>query len=514
MMKGKVILVGAGPEAGMITIDGIRALKSADAILYDDLIDKDLLFEAPSGCEIIPVGKRHGIEHKSQEEIESLLIEKASEGKTVIRLKGGDGFVFGRGGEEMLALAKAGIGCSIIPGVTSAVAVPERFGIPVTHRGAAESFTVITGHGSAGRAIDFGPLAKLKGTLIFMMGIHMLGQISDELIKNGKDPETPACVLSRGYMPGEKRIDGCLADIAELAKDAETPGIIVIGNTAAMDLTLGNAPGGELTGVRVLAAGSESFNSKLDKKLSALGADVARCDLLKIESVPEAFPEDISGYNWAVFTSAAGVRGFFEGLTWRGEDIRSLGPLKFACVGEGTAEVLKRYGIHADLIPEKASGLCLGKALSGAAGENERLLLMQGTNASMALPEELDSAGLRYDICNIYETRACALDISFSIHDPFDLIVFSSAAAVRAFFASSISAAGGKDAAAGACTPNNNMPAAVCMGKAAAEELEAYCEKAGLSTDILIPDAMSVAGVCETIIKKVNARIPLSFGTE
>ena len=125
MMKGKVILVGAGPEAGMITIDGIRALKSADAILYDDLIDKDLLFEAPSGCEIIPVGKRHGIEHKSQEEIESLLIEKASEGKTVIRLKGGDGFVFGRGGEEMLALAKAGIGCSIIPGVTSAVAVPE-----------------------------------------------------------------------------------------------------------------------------------------------------------------------------------------------------------------------------------------------------------------------------------------------------------------------------------------------------------------------------------------------------
>ncbi|MBQ8469108.1 MAG: uroporphyrinogen-III C-methyltransferase, partial [Clostridia bacterium] len=234
-----ITLIGAGPGPGLITLRGLEALQQAEVVIYDDLIDEGLLQDpALKDAEKLYVGKRRGAHSMSQEEINALLIAEGREGKEVVRLKGGDSFVFGRGGEEVLALQEAGLPFTVIPGVTSAVAVPEDFGIPVTHRGRSRSFTVITGHtadGSVGGE-SFDTLARLQGTLVFLMGVRNLTAITEGLLAAGKDPETPAALLSKGFSPDARRFDGTLQTIADLAKDAETPGILVVGEVAALQL--------------------------------------------------------------------------------------------------------------------------------------------------------------------------------------------------------------------------------------------------------------------------------------
>ena len=206
-MDGKVWIVGAGSEAGLITVRGLEAVRGAQVIIYDDLLDHALLDEAPAGCELICVGKRKNSHKKEQEEIHELLVDRARRGLRVVRLKGGDPTVFGRGGEEALALQEAGIPYEMVPGVSTCISAPEHFGIPVTHRGLASSFTVVTGHGDGKTAESFNTLAGIKGTLVFLMGHSKAGQIAEGLMEAGMDPETPASVLSRAYMPDEKRVD-------------------------------------------------------------------------------------------------------------------------------------------------------------------------------------------------------------------------------------------------------------------------------------------------------------------
>ena len=234
--RGCVLLVGAGPGRGALTLRGLLAIRQADVICHDDLIDHDLLSYAPPSCQIVAVGKRHGRHSMEQQEITRLLIRKAREGRVVVRLKGGDSFVFGRGSEEVLALQENGIAYEVIPGVSSAIAVPEVLGIPVTHRGMAAAFTVVTGHGADGRVLDYAALARMPGTLIFLMGMHHIGEITRQLMMHGKDPRTPAAVLCRGMMDGERRIDGPLEHIAVLALDAPTPGILLVGEVASLHM--------------------------------------------------------------------------------------------------------------------------------------------------------------------------------------------------------------------------------------------------------------------------------------
>jgi uroporphyrinogen III methyltransferase/synthase len=233
-IRGRVCLVGAGCGKDLITIEGMQALKNAEVVVYDDLIDDGLLSEVSEECEKIYVGKRFHKHSKKQDEINQILIAKASEGKRVVRLKGGDAFVFGRGGEEYLAVTQAGFNCKVIPGISSAIAVPEHVGIPVTHRGVARSFTVITGHTMDGTSENFEALAHLEGTLVFLMGLHSCAHISDELIKYGKSQDTPAAIISNGFSPEEKRYDTTLKDLAATVEWANSPAVIVIGETAGL----------------------------------------------------------------------------------------------------------------------------------------------------------------------------------------------------------------------------------------------------------------------------------------
>ena len=239
---GSVILVGAGCGRGLITLRGLEELRRADAVVYDDLIDDGLLSEARSGAELIYVGKRLGKHSMAQDDINRILISCAKRYARTVRLKGGDSFVFGRGGEEVIALRKAGVPYALVPGVSSSIAVPETLGIPVTHRKVARSFTVITGHTADGTGENYEALAKLDGTLIFLMGLRSADTIAANLIRCGKDPGTPAAILSNGFSANETRIDATLGTLGEMAKKAETPAILVVGPTADMHL-LATIPG-------------------------------------------------------------------------------------------------------------------------------------------------------------------------------------------------------------------------------------------------------------------------------
>lgn len=401
---GQVTLVGAGCGPDLITVAGSRAVQQAEVLIYDSLLDAGLLALAPSGCECINVGKRAGAHSMRQEEITALVVAKAAEGRHVVRLHGGDSYVFGRGGEEVLALQAAGIPYDVIPGVSSAIAVPEHCGIPVTHRQAARSFTVVTGHTADGTGEDYHALAGLKGTLVFLMGIRSIPEITARLIAEGKDPATPAAVLSRGYSPEERRYCGTLGTIAEIARDAATPGILVIGETAGyhMEPTIREIL--PLAGVRITVTGTERFTNKLRDRLQSYGASVAQLSCLAIKPHPERIPETFALYQWLVFTSSNGVRIFMETLRERGTDLRVLMHARFGVIGSGTGETLRGYGLTADVVPAEYTAEALGKLLGEVVQPGERVAVLRAAEGSQDLNAALDQAGVDYDDLAIYET--------------------------------------------------------------------------------------------------------------
>ena len=453
--KGKVVLVGAGCGKGLLTVQGLEAVQRADVVVYDALLDEDILWETKPDCERLYVGKRSGHHSISQNEINRILVQKAKENKSVVRLKGGDSFVFGRGGEEMLYLQKERIPCEVIPGVSSAIAVPEHFGIPVTHRGVAQSFSVITGHEAGENRENYSALAKLNGTLVFLMGLSRVEEIAGELIDNGKSADTPAVVLSRGYSSEEARFDGTLGTIAKIAKEAKAPAILLVGETAGMRLT--EKPGLPLSGATVTATGTVSFTRRLEEVLSALGAFVRRVPHLAIVPQTGQIPDDFADYDWLVFTSANGVDVFFWYLRTAGKDLRKLFHLKFACIGDGTRRKLWDYGIMADFVPKSFTAQELGRSLPMQMEKGERVLILRAENGSPQLTEELDAAGVRYEDRKLYRTKAIQSNVSAgntaiceepdgnrgaSVNEeqglPFrcetDYLVFASAEGVRTFF--------------------------------------------------------------------------------
>lgn len=434
-MNGMVYLIGAGCGSyDLITIRGQKLLSQCDTVVYDSLIDLRLLDFVPECAEKICVGKRAGQHNATQNEINQLLIQKASEGKTVARLKGGDPFVFGRGGEEILALQAHGIPYNVVPGISSAIAVPELAGIPVTHRKTSRSFHVITGH----TADEIMPenlrhYARLDGTLVFLMGLKHLRQITENLLSGGMHPDTPAAVISQGGTARQRTMKGTLGSIASLAEQnkAEAPAVIVIGETACFDFS----PDLPLENASVAVTGTKRFTDKLSQKLESLGASVRCCCKLEIREYAENPMLDkeiaqLAKYKWLVFTSMNGVDIFLKRLRKNRIDIRSLSGLHIAVLGSGTANALAQYGLFPELIPEEYTSAALGKALAQKASGN--ILILRAKQGSPELTKPLDAAGISYDDVKIYDV-SCQNDFpGEAVQD--DFLVFASASGVHAFF--------------------------------------------------------------------------------
>ena len=518
-MDGKVWIVGAGSEAGLITVRGLEAVRGAQVIIYDDLLDHALLDEAPAGCELICVGKRKNSHKKEQEEIHELLADRARRGLRVVRLKGGDPTVFGRGGEEALALQEAGIPYEMVPGVSTCISAPEHFGIPVTHRGLASSFTVVTGHGDGKTAESFNTMAGIKGTLVFLMGYSKAGQIAEGLMEAGMDPETPASVLSRAYMPDEKRVDGTLANLEDIAEKVQAPAVIVIGKTAAMHLEEQTTPEVVCTAEQTtpevpctpevpragaptaLVVGTRSFTSKVAKALREDGVNAIEFPCVEVIPQTEEIPEEkeLKEYDWLVFTSANGVRIFLKETCRRRVDIRSLAHLKIACIGPGTAAALEEARLYADLIPETYTTEALADTLVQNVRKDEKVLILRAAEGNPLLTNKLENEKILYKDCAVYRTQYSrpeqqsgrpelqkgALSFDRQAADPgrpvtqdADLIIFGSAGGVRAFL------------------ENNELGSMqpLCIGALTAAELERLTGKKAVT-----PDTCSVEGIRQRV---------------
>ena len=455
---GKVWLVGAGcggPE--LITVKGLSLVKSCDVLLYDSLSAKELLDRTRPDCERIDVGKRYGGRAASQEEINRLLIQKAQEGKTVVRLKGGDPYVFGRGGEEMLALLEAGIACEEVPGISSAFAAPAAAGIPVTHRGLSRSVTVLTASSLTEGAeqlteADYEALARLSGTLVILMGMHHLKELTDRLIGAGMSPSRPAAVVMEGATKRQRWVRAPLEKLEEEAVRAglKAPSVIVIGETASLHLApmsfsetdaLPHGASeqqtcGPLSGARVAVTGTDGFAARLSVALRKQGAETV--DLSFLETVPTEQPlPEISGFSWLVFTSPNGVRLFQKKMRQERRDLRGLAGKKIAVIGPGTGEALEESGLFYDLMPQIHDAAHLGAALAERMEGKERALLLRSELGSPALTRELSAAGREYHDFPLYELRAKPEQREEAFRrlreaQP-DYLLFGSASGVRSF---------------------------------------------------------------------------------
>jgi uroporphyrinogen III methyltransferase/synthase len=479
---GNVTLVGAGCGKDLITVKGLNAIKSADVIVYDDLIDDNLLNVVGDDTELIYVGKRLGHHSEKQENINKILIEKAKENKNVVRLKGGDSFVFGRGGEEILALQENNIPFDIVAGVTSSVAVPESLGIPVTHRGIAQSFTVVTGHTATQSDENYNALAKLKGTLVFLMGLHNIENICKRLIDNGKAKSTPASILSKGYDKEQSRIDGTLEDIASKAHLAKTPAIFVVGEVANFDFRKTKSL--PLDNVSITVTGTKEFTSKISNRLTLQGAFVKSCPDLKIQ------PKDLGDlhnklgdYDIIVFTSSNGVKVFFDYMKETRTDNRFLCHFKFACIGKGTAKTLEKYGFYADIVPVEYTAKQLGLELTTYIDKNSSVLILRAENGSDDLTQELTKANIHFKDVKTYDT----LDTHKNIDCDTDYITFASASGVAAFFEN-----GGR--------LNNSTP--VCIGEITASEFQKYS-----NIEPLVAKNHTADGIISLILEDKNEKI-------
>ena len=413
-MSGKIILVGAGPGGkGLLTLRGLEALGEADAVVYDRLVSEEILSLIPSSAEKIDAGKSPGSHPVPQPEINRILVEKAEEGKTVVRLKGGDPFVFGRGGEELDIPAEKGIPFEVVPGVTSAVAALSEAGIPVTARGVASSFHVITGHqkGDEPLQIPFDALAKAGGTLVFLMGMGALPKLAEGLISAGMDPETPAAIVENGARPEQRKLLSTLARLPEeaAAMGLHSPAVIAVGAVCGLSGRYGWREKLPLHGQKIIAGRSGSAEGKLLRLLERMGASVYDLPLIRTDPLPGPVPPEILDSRWLTFSSKVGVRCFFARLLESGLDTRALSGVKIAAVGRATAAALREKGILPDLIPEQFDGEHLGKALAERTEPFDLITLCEPESPSGTLREMLTAAGRTVRSLPLYRTAPLPL---------------------------------------------------------------------------------------------------------
>ena len=444
-------MVGAGPgDVGLLTLRGAELLGRAEVVVYDALINRELLRMAPKSAEIIYAGKRSADHAIPQEELNNLLVAKAREGKTVVRLKGGDPYIFGRGGEEAVELAEAGVPFEVVPGISSTVAGPNYAGIPVTHRDHCSSFTVITGHEDPVKdesSIDWAQVAKISGTKIILMGVTRIREIAAKLIENGLDAATPVAMVRWGTTGRQESIEGTLATIAEVVekKQFRAPAVTVIGDVVKLRKTLNWYEQRPLFGRRIVVTRTREQASQLTRQLAELSAEVLEIPTIKIlptdrkADLTDALLE-LNSYDWIVFTSPNGVAMFFDSFFKAFEDLRDIGGVKIAAVGPATAAKLKELHLKVDLMPPEYVSSKIVKAMTSFESvENLKILLMRAEVASPELPRDLEAMGAIVDDIACYKTVPETEDVSGTaaalLEEGADWITFTSSSTVENFHA-------------------------------------------------------------------------------
>jgi uroporphyrinogen III methyltransferase / synthase len=440
---GRVYLVGAGPgDPGLMTARALELVARADVILHDRLIPAGALGGARADTELVGVGKEGGGESTSQEEIDRLMVQRAREGAEVVRLKGGDPFVFGRGGEEAEALRAAEIPYEVVPGVTAGVAAPAYAGIPVTHRDHASAVAFVTGHEDPGKpesALDWAALARFPGTLVFYMGVRRLGAIAERLLAEGRPRDEPAAVVQAGTLPDQRTVTAPLAELADRAAAAGigAPAVTVVGPVARLHDALAWLETRPLHGRSVAVTRARAQASALAARLRALGAGVVEAPTIRIEALAGEAP-DVTTYDLICFTSPNGVHLLFERLRAAGRDARALAGATVAAIGPGTAAALGEHGITADVLPERSVAEALVDALRDV--PVKRALIARAAEARDVLPDTLRERGADVDVVALYETVAEPLDDgTLAAARAADYVTFTSSSTVRFF----LDAAGG-----------------------------------------------------------------------
>ncbi len=442
-----VYLVGAGPgDPGLLTARALELIAAADVIVYDRLIPASALEGARPEATLIYAGKEGGGPSMSQSEITDLLISCGGSAEVVVRLKGGDPFVFGRGGEEAEALRAAGVAFEVVPGVTAGVAGPAYAGIPVTHRDAASAVAFVTGHEdpskASGSALDWGALAAFPGTLVFYMGVRQLPAIASSLVAGGRDAAEPAAVVERGTLPEQRVVTGTLATIASAAGEAgvRAPALVVVGAVAGMRDALAWFESRPLAGATVAVTRARAQASGLASRLADLGASVVEAPAIRIVPLDGPAPS-LSGYDLVCLTSPNGVRLLFDRLAAAGLDARALAGARVAAIGPGTASALRSHGVIADVVPERFVAEGLVDALAGV--QVRRALVARAAEARDVLVDALRERGAEVDVVALYETVASPLtEAQLAAVADADYVTFTSSSTVRFFLESAGEVAG------------------------------------------------------------------------
>jgi uroporphyrinogen III methyltransferase/synthase len=505
--NGKVYLVGAGPgDPELITAKGLRCIAEADVLIYDYLAAKALLRHARNDCERIYVGKKGGNHTLSQDGINRLIADKARDGKIVTRLKGGDPFIFGRGGEEAEILEQAGIAFEIVPGVTSAIAAPAYAGIPLTHRQYTSTVAFITGHEDPTKNesnIDWQALATGIGTLVFLMGVKNLPKIVAQLHKHGRALDTPVALVRWGTTTRQRTVTGTLENIVQRADKAglKAPAIVVVGKVVGLRDTLQWFEKRPLLGKRIVVTRARAQASDLVQRLSRLGAECIECPTIEVVA-PDSWQaldralETLKTYQWLVFTSVNGVQFFFDRLFKNGLDTRALGHLKTAAIGPVTAQRMRQLGLNTDIMPESYRAESVVEAFSKQAIKGAKVLLPRAKEARPVLPLELERMGAKVDEVTIYQTIQStegSEELIEQLHlGRIDMVTFTSSSTVRNFIA---------------LLPEESIDALMAsvtvasIGPITAETAESR----GFKADI-VAKAYTIDGLCDAIIDHFSSQ--------
>jgi uroporphyrinogen III methyltransferase/synthase len=514
--QGKVYLVGAGPgDPGLLTLKGKECLEKADVVLYDYLANPALLYYAPATAQRIYVGRRGRGQYQDQAEISRLLIERAKEGNVVVRLKGGDPFVFGRGGEEAEAVAAAGVDFEIVPGVTAAVAVPAYAGIPVTHRTLASTVTIVTGHEDPTKPatlLEWPKLASASGTLVFMMGMKNLPSIVGQLLSEGRPSGTPVAAIRWGTKAHQQTIVGTLGDIVAKAEAVhlEPPTVIVVGEVVRLREQLNWFETKPLFGKRIVLTRAQEQAREFSRLLAAYGAEPVEVPTIQIvppaswQAIDDAMTR-LTTYQWLVFTSVNGVKPFMNRLHGAGKDTRALAHLRVCAIGPRTAQQLETYGVTPDVIPAEFQAEGVIASLANEDIRGTHILIPRAEVAREILPEQLRELGAMVDVIPVYRTIAPAVDVASltqQLHDGrIAAVTFTSSSTVRNF----VELFGGRDAVKLLLA----QAVIACIGPITACTAKEY----GLTTTVM-PAENTVPALAEAIMRHFNqgARVAVSTG--
>ena len=490
-----IYLVGAGPgDPGLLTVRATELIARADVILYDRLAPAAALARARPDAELVYVGKQGGGEQVPQEETRRLLLEHGRAGRTVVRLKGGDPFIFGRGGEEALACVEAGIPFEVVPGITAGLAAPAYAGIPVTHRELASGVAFVTGHedpGKADAALDWPALAAFPGTLVFYMGVRALPRIAERLVAGGRPPDEPVAVVERGTLPGQRTLLATLSDVAEraAAEGVRAPAITLVGPVAGLREQLAWLERRPLHGRTIAVTRARPQASALAARLRELGAAVVEAPAIRTRPLASELP-DLARYDLICVTSPNGAHALFELLDRAELDARALAGRSVAAIGPGTARALAEHGVRADVVPDRSVAEGLVEALAGNAVR--RALVVRAREGRDVLPDALRARGAEVDVLAVYETVAEPIEEATArAAAQADYVTFTSASTVRHFLAAAVALDG---------------PRVASIGPATSDALRAAGLEPDLEADPHTPDGLVAALVADAAGRRREPR--------